>query len=99
MTNRFKTVVYLLLKLLPSEYGRKRAWYLIDFVFIFQIMKALGEDSKIKVCGVDLTVKALTEEEEKPVLEKAEKFLNSRRMFNPKGRGGHFKRGKRRGIY
>ncbi|XP_059477755.1 la protein homolog [Neocloeon triangulifer] len=59
-------------------------------------IEALGEGGKLVVCGVELVVEALSEEDEKPVLEKAEKFLNSRRMFGSKGRGG-FKKGKRRG--
>ena len=55
----------------------------------------------MKICGVELPVRVLTEEEEKPVLEKAERYLNSRRMFGSRGGGrGGFRRGnKRRGGF
>lgn len=55
----------------------------------------------MKICGVDLPVRVLTEEEEKAVLEKAERFLNSRRMFGSRGggRGGYRRGGKRRGRH
>ncbi|XP_065346107.1 la protein homolog isoform X1 [Cloeon dipterum] len=61
-----------------------------------KLIEALGEGSKVKVNDVELTVTALSEEEEKPILELASKFLNSKRMFNQKGRGS-FRKGKRKG--